>query len=294
MAGAVGAAVRPEAHGPRRTRSARSRLLARRPALVATAVLALLTAVALTAPAAVPYEQAIRPNPAAFLQPPSAENLLGTDEVGRDILARLIYGGRISLAVGGLAMLIAITLGTGLGALAGHYRGVVDSVVMRFTEVLLSLPQLFVLIVLASVLGPSPVTLIVVIGALSWMEIARMVRVTTLSLSKREFVEAARCAGAGDLRILARHILPNIAGPILVAAMLGVGRAMLTEAAVSYLGMGIQPPEPSWGNMLLNAQSYFLQAPWAAVLPGLLILITVLSINTLGNGLRDALDPRSA
>ena len=261
--------------------------------MTAAAILIALVAFSMVGGLIVPYDQAIRPNPVAFLEAPSAAHLLGTDEVGRDVLARLVYGGRLSLVVGGLAMAVAIAVGTALGALAGYYRGAVDEVVMRFTEVLLSLPQFFVLIVLATVFGPSPGLLILAIGGLSWMEVARMVRVSFLSLAQREFVEAARSAGAVDARIVVHHILPNITGLILVAAALGVGRAMLTEAAVSYLGMGIQLPQPSWGNMLLNAQAYFSQAPWVAILPGLLILLAVLSVNTLGNGLRDAFDPRS-
>jgi peptide/nickel transport system permease protein len=274
------------------SRTAWDRFRHHRPAVAAALALLGLVAASLFGPLVVPYEAAIRPDPTAFLAPPSAAHPFGTDEVGRDIVARLIYGGRLSLAVGGLAMAVGITIGTALGALAGFYRGVLDGLVMRLTDVLLSLPQLFVLIVLASVLGPSPTTLILAIGGLSWMEVARMVRVSFLSFAEREFVTAARCAGAADARLVVRHILPNIVGLILVAATLGVGRAMLTEAAVSYLGMGIQLPQPSWGNMLLNAQSYFTEAPWAAILPGFLILVAVLAVNTLGNGLRDAFDPR--
>lgn len=296
MAVEAAARVTLEAQGPARGRARRTawdRFRRRRAALVAGGVVVALIAFSVLGGLVVPYERAIRPDPIAFLEPPSSVHPLGTDEVGRDVLARLIYGGRISLFVGGLAMSVAIVLGTTLGALAGFYRGATDEVVMRSTEVLLSLPQLFVLIVLASMVGPSTTLLILAIGVLSWMEVARMVRVSFLSFAQREFVEAARCAGARDRRIVLRHILPNILGLILVAAALGVGRAMLTEAAVSYLGLGIQLPQPSWGNMLLNAQAYFSQAPWVAILPGLLILLAVLSVNTLGNGLRDAFDPRS-
>jgi peptide/nickel transport system permease protein len=260
--------------------------------LVALVVLILEVVVALTAPVLIPRELAIDPNPLNILQGPSGEHWLGTDEVGRDIFARLIYASRISLSIGFLAVAVAIVVGTSIGALAGYFGGWFDNALMRVTDAMLSIPALFFLIVLSVTLGPSVRSMIVVIGLLSWMELARIIRANVLSLKRREFVEAARTMGARSERIIGRHILPNTLAPIVVAATLGVGNALLTEASVSYLGLGVQPPEPSWGNMLYNAQSYFFNAPWITLYPGIMILTTVLCINFVGDGLRDALDPR--
>jgi peptide/nickel transport system permease protein len=260
--------------------------------LVALVVLILEVLVALAAPVLIPRELAIDPNPLNILQQPSGEHWLGTDEVGRDIFARLIYASRISLSIGFLAVAVAIVVGTSIGALAGYFGGGFDNVLMRITDAVLSIPALFFLIVLSVTLGPSVRTMIIVIGLLSWMELARIIRANVLTLKRREFVEAALTMGAPSARIIGRHILPNTLAPIVVAATLGVGYALLTEASVSYLGLGVQPPEPSWGNMLYNAQSYFFNAPWITLYPGLMILITVLCINFVGDGLRDALDPR--
>jgi peptide/nickel transport system permease protein len=260
--------------------------------LVALVVLILEVLVALAAPVLIPRALAIDPNPLNILQPPSRQHWLGTDEVGRDIFARLIYASRISLSIGFLAVAVAIVVGTSIGALAGYFGGWFDNALMRATDAILSIPALFFLIVLSVTLGPSVRTMIVVIGLLSWMELARIIRANVLSLKRREFVEAARTMGAPSARIIGRHILPNTLAPIVVAATLGVGYALLTEASISYLGLGVQPPEPSWGNMLYNAQSYFFNAPWITLYPGLMILVTVLCINFVGDGLRDALDPR--
>lgn len=260
--------------------------------VIALVVLTIEVLIAIAAPVLIPRELAIDPAPLKILQNPSAEHWLGTDEVGRDIFARLIYASRISLSIGFLAVAVAIVVGATAGALAGYFGGWIDNVLMRCTDAILSIPALFFLIVLSVTLGPSVRTMIVVIGLLSWMELARIIRANVLSLKRREFVEAAQTIGARGPRIIARHILPNTLAPIVVAATLGVGNALLTEASVSYLGLGVQPPEPSWGNMLYNAQSYFFNAPWITLYPGLMILITVLCINFIGDGLRDALDPR--
>lgn len=260
--------------------------------LVALVVLTLEVLLAIFAPVLIPRELAIDPSPLNILQRPSAEHWLGTDEVGRDIFARLIYASRISLSIGFLAVAVAIVVGTTFGALAGYFGGWVDTLLMRLTDAILSIPALFFLIVLSVTLGPSVRTMIVVIGLLSWMELARIIRANVLSLKRREFVEAAHTMGARSPQVIARHILPNTLAPIVVAATLGVGNALLTEASVSYLGLGVQPPDPSWGNMLYNAQSYFFNAPWITLYPGIMILITVLCINFIGDGLRDALDPR--
>jgi peptide/nickel transport system permease protein len=244
------------------------------------------------APFGIPADLAFRPQPTRILQAASSAHLLGTDEAGRDILARLIFAGRISLMIGFLAAAVSVTVGTALGAAAGYYGGWIDSLLMRFTDAMLSVPILFILIALAVFFGPSVGTLIVVIGALSWMDLARIIRANFLSLREKEFVLSARVVGSTDLAIIARHILPNTIAPIIVAGTLGVGNAMLTEAAVSYLGLGVQPPTPSWGNMLNNAQSYFFNAPAVGIYPGMMILVTVLCINFLGEGLRDAVDAR--
>jgi peptide/nickel transport system permease protein len=261
-------------------------------AAVGLGLLAVIAAVAVLGPVLIPRDSAYRPYPDQLLASPGGGHWLGTDEVGRDLLSRLVYGARVSMTVGVLAMVVAITLGTALGALAGYYRRWVDQMCMRVSEILLSTPRLFLLIALAAFFGPSVKTLIVVIGGLSWMESFRVIRASCLGLRERDFVHAARAAGGTDARIIWRHVLPNTLAPVIVGATLGIGNALLTEATVSYLGLGVQPPDPSWGNMLYNAQKYLLQAPYAAIFPGLLILVTVLSVNFLGDGLRDALDPR--
>jgi len=232
--------------------------------------------------------------------PPSPAHLFGTDELGRDLLVRLWDGGRVSLLIGVATMAIAIILGTLVGALAGYYGKFVDQVLMRFTDFMLSIPQLFLLLIFAQLLrstnnpqlsgGPMPI--IVIIGILSWMPVARLVRGQFLGLKQKEFVEAARMSGTRNMRIMLRHILPNAVSPIIVAATLRVGAAIITESTLSFLGFGVQPPAATWGNMLKNAQAQMTYAPWTAIFPGLAILITVLSINYIGDGLRDALDPR--
>lgn len=273
-------------------RLAWQRLRRRRSALLGMAIVLLEVVTVLIAPQIISQDAALRPLPALILQPPSSAHLLGTDEAGRDLLARLVYAGRVSLTVGVLAAVVSMIVGTALGATAGFYGGWVDIAIMRFTDALLSIPVLFFVIALTVLLGPNPYTLVIVIGVLSWMELARIVRANVLSLREREFTECARAIGVRDPGIIVRHILPNTLAPIIVGGTLGVGQAMLAEAAISYLGLGVQPPNPSWGNMLYNAQSYLWNAPWVALYPGLMIVITVLSINFVGDGLRDALDPR--
>jgi peptide/nickel transport system permease protein len=274
------------------SRLAWRRLRRHRSALFGLAILTIEAAVSLLAPYFIPADLALRPQPTIILQPPSRAHLLGTDEAGRDILARLVYAGRVSLAVGVLAAAVAVIVGTALGAAAGFYGGWVDTVIMRFTDALLSIPVLFFVIALTVLLGPNPYTLVIVIGVLSWMELARILRANVLALREMEFTEGARAIGVRDPAIILRHILPNTVAPIIVAGTLGVGHAMLAEAAISYLGLGVQPPNPSWGNMLYNAQSYLWQAPSVALYPGMMIALTVLSINFVGDGLRDALDSR--
>jgi peptide/nickel transport system permease protein len=226
--------------------------------------------------------------------PPSLAHPMGTDQAGADVLVRILLGGRVSLTVGFLAMVLAMTLGAFVGAFSGYYGGWVDAVLMRITDTMLSVPLLLVVVILASVLRgifDTVLVIIIVIGITNWMTVARIVRANFLSLRNKEFVEAARCIGADNQRIIFRHILPNTMAPIIVAATLEVANAILLEAYVSFLGQGIQPPTPSWGNMISGAQEVIYRAPWLAIFPGLMITLTVLSINFIGDGLRDALDP---
>ena len=227
-----------------------------------------------------------------FARPGEAGFVLGADELGRDLLSRLLHAGRVSLAVGLITALIAVCVGSILGAVAGFYGGAVDSAIMRVVDVLLSIPTIFLLLALAAFLKPTMLTITLIIGLNSWMSVARMVRGQVLSLKEQEFVLAARAAGAGAGRLIVRQLLPNAVAPVLVAATLTVATAILLESSLSYLGYGIQPPTASWGNMLNNAQSYVLYAPWVAVYPGAMISLTVLNFNFAGDGLRDALDPR--
>lgn len=230
---------------------------------------------------------------ASIRQPPSPGHWLGTDDLGRDLLTRILYGGRVSILIG----LMAAVIGTGFGALvgstAGYYGGRVDGALMRFTDVVYSIPTLPLLIVLASFTQAAATSMAVTIGALSWMATARVVRGEVLKIRAMEYVEAARSLGASNARIIARHILPNAIGPIVVGATLAVGNAIILESSLSFLGLGVQPPTPTWGNMLMDAQATMATQPWLSIFPGLAILTVVLAVNFLGDGLQDALDPRS-
>jgi peptide/nickel transport system permease protein len=241
------------------------------------------------------------------LNGPSASHPFGTDTVGRDLLARTIYGGQISLLIGLTAVIIETIVGVLIGAIAGYYGGLIDNILMRITEAMLNIPEIFLLIVMAKFFGNkipnvtmlgrtfsgSVVVIVMIIGLTSWMYLARIVRAEFLSIKENEFVLAARATGTSNSQIIFRHILPNSIAPIVVSATLGVANAILAEAYISFLGLGVQPPTATWGNMLDGANSYLETAPWMWFFPGLLILLTVLSINFLGDGLRDALDPRS-
>jgi peptide/nickel transport system permease protein len=241
------------------------------------------------------------------LNPPDAQHPFGTDTIGRDVLARTVYGGQISLLIGLFAVLIENVIGILVGALAGYYGGIVDSLLMRITETMLNIPEIFLLIVMAKFFGGeipnlvllgreysgSVIVIVLIIGLTSWMYLARIVRAEFLSLKENEFILAARATGTSNFEIIFRHILPNSIAPIIVSATLGVANAILSEAYISFLGLGVQPPTATWGNMLDGANNYLESAPWLWFFPGLLILLTVLSINFLGDGLRDALDPHS-
>jgi peptide/nickel transport system permease protein len=278
-----------------------------KPAMIGLVVLTLLVLYALAGTIFVSEKYANFNDTSLRLQGPSAAHPFGTDSIGRDALARTIYGGQISLMIGLTAVIVETFLGILVGALAGYYGGLVDSVLMRITEAMLNIPEIFLLIVMAKYFGGkipelnlfgrtfsgSVVVIVLIIGLTSWMYLARIVRAQFLSLKENEFVLAARATGTSNLRIIFLHILPNSIAPIVVSATLGVANAILAEAYISFLGLGVQPPTATWGNMLDGANNYIESAPWLWFFPGLLILLTVLSINFLGDGLRDALDPRS-
>jgi peptide/nickel transport system permease protein len=231
-------------------------------------------------------------DPINALLDPTREHPFGTDELGRDELARLLQGGQVSLAVGFTAMLTSILLGVLVGALAGFYAGVLRATLMRLTDAMLAIPSFFLILAAVTVFGANPLTLVLIIGATSWMPVARVIFGETLRWQTAEFVQAAQALGASGPYVLVRHILPQTVPSVIVAATLGVGIAILTESAVSYLGLGIQPPTASWGNMLQNAQQYVFTAAALAVYPGAAVTIVVLAYNFLGDGLRDVLDPR--
>ena len=226
------------------------------------------------------------------LKAPSFQHLLGTDQLGRDIFSRMLYGSRISLSVGFVAVAISIFIGVLVGALAGYYGRWIDSLLMRFVDTMLCFPSFFLILAVVALMGPSIFNIMVVIGVTSWMGTSRFVRAEFLSLRERDFTQAAMALGVKDSRIIFRHILPNALAPVFVTATLKVASAILIEAGLSFLGFGVQPPAPSWGNILTEGRTYIFDAWWLTVFPGLAILITVLSFNLLGEGLRDALDPR--
>ena len=238
-------------------------------------------------------------NPANQFEPPNLQHWFGTDELGRDVFTRILYGGRISLEVGLLSTLLTIIGGVLVGAASGYYRGWLDNVLMRITDAFLTFPTIFVLIILGSMLRDQPVPwlknsvliVIVIIAGLSWMWPARLVRSLFLALRERDFVDASRALGTSDMVIIFRHILPNCIGPIIVSGTLQMAAAIITESGLSYLGFGVQPPTASWGSILSTAQTHVFVAPWLAVFPGMMIFITVMAINYIGDGLRDAFDP---
>jgi len=268
------------------------RFRAHRPAVAGVFVLGTLALLSAAAPLISPYD----PDKTALLliyDPPSLAHPFGTDDLGRDLATRILYGGRVSLAIGLLAVTVAVSIGTLIGVIAGYYGRWIDSLLMRFVDMMYSFPRLFLLILFGVIFkGMTIGVIVLVLGVLSWMTTARLVRASFLSLKHREFVEAARCVGAGDRRIIVRHILPNSLAPIIVAATLGVAAAIIAESTLSFLGLGIQPPTSSWGNMLNHATTDMDKAPWIAIFPGLFIFLAVVSINFIGDGLRDALDPR--
>lgn len=260
-------------------------------ALAGSGVVILLFIISILAPWIAPYD----PNQidlTMVLSAPSASHLCGTDQLGRDVLSRMIWGARISLKVGFVATGIAILIGAILGALAGYYGRWIDAVIMRFVDIMLCFPTFFLILAVIALLEPSIWNIMIIIGLTGWMGVTRLVRADFTSLKERDFVLAARAIGAGDLRIIFIHILPNAMASVLVAATLGVAGAILTESALSFLGIGVQPPTPSWGNILTAGKDNIDIAWWLSLYPGLAILITVLGYNLLGEGIRDSLDPR--
>ena len=247
--------------------------------------------IALLAPIIAPYDPTSL-NVDAILAPPSSKYLLGTDSLGRDVFSRLVYGARVSLWVGFIAVGISVGIGIFLGLLAGYFGGIIDEIIMRFVDIMLCFPSFFLILAVIAFLEPSLTNIMIVIGLTSWMGVTRLVRAETLSLRQREFILAAKLCGARLWRILFVHILPNALAPVLVSATLGAASAILTESALSFLGLGVQPPTPSWGNMLMEGKDVLEIAPWLSIFPGLCILFTVLGYNLLGETLRDILDPR--
>jgi peptide/nickel transport system permease protein len=260
-------------------------------AMAGALIVAVLFAVALLAPLIAPYDPG-QINIKIVLQEPSSGHLFGTDALGRDVLSRMIWGSRISLMVGFVAVGIASLVGIFLGALAGYYGRWVDNLIMRFVDIMLCFPTFFLILAVVAFLEPSIWNIMIIIGVTGWMGLARLVRAEFLSLKERDFSIAEKALGAKDFRIIFRHILPNAMAPVLVSATLGVAGAILTESALSFLGIGVQPPTPSWGNILTQGKDNIEIAWWLSLYPGLAILITVLGYNLLGEGIRDAIDPR--
>jgi len=271
------------------------RLLGNRAGVASGALVLLLGAAALAAP--VIAGLVLRQDPLsqdlhATFQGPGPGHLLGTDNLGRDVLARLLYGGRVSLGVGFLSVALSTTVGAVVGVAAGYYGGTADDVLMRLVDVLLAIPGLYLLILVGAVVTVNAVTLSCLIAFVGWGALARLARAEVLSVRHRDFVLAARSIGASDLRVMLRHIVPNVLHVAIVAASLGVGAVILLEAALDFIGLGVAPPTPTWGNMLSGAQSFFAHSVWLVVLPGSMIFLSVLATNLFGNAVRDAFDPR--
>jgi peptide/nickel transport system permease protein len=260
-------------------------------ATVGGAIFLLIVAAAVVAPALAPHDP-IRLNVAASLEPPGARYWLGTDQFGRDVLSRIIYGARVSVAMGLVAVTISVVAGSVLGLLSGYYRGTVDLVVMRLVDVMLAFPGILLALVIIAVLGPNLWSAMVAVGISGMPLFIRVVRGSTLAVREFQYVEAARATGGGDGRIVLRHVLPNVLTPVIVLVTLGIPNAIVAGAALSFLGLGVKPPTPDWGDMLSRGRAFMNTAWWLSTFPGLAIVVIVLAINRFGDGLRDALDPR--
>jgi peptide/nickel transport system permease protein len=269
-----------------------ARFVRHRLAMSGLIIILLLVVLSVAGPLLLPFDDLYIDIRNRFAGPLSGLHILGTDQLGRDLLARLLMAGRISMAIAFAAMVISTIIGTVVGAIAGFYGRAIGAVLMRSVDAMLCFPNIFLLLTLAAFIKPDAVTLTIIIAATSWMEVARVVEAQIRALRERDFAVAAELLGASDRYIIFRELIPNAVAPIVVAATLNVARAILTEAYVSFLGYGIQPPTASWGNMLNNAQQYLTSAPWLAIFPGLTITAAVSSFNFMGDGLRDALDPR--
>lgn len=259
--------------------------------IIGLAVLLIVVAVALLAPVLTAYDPA-RNNLLESLESPSAKHVMGTDLLGRDVFTRIAYGARVSLAVAVIVQLVSVVIGTAIGLLAGYYGGWLDDAISALTTVVQAFPGLLFAIAVMAVLGPSLYNVFIALALVSWPTVARLVRGETMSLKEQLYVEGARAVGAPDAYIVLRHVLPNCLGPIIVVTTLGLGSVVLSEATLSFLGLGIQPPMPSWGSMLAESRNRVMDAPWLMIFPGLAIFVTVLAFNFLGDGLRDALDPK--
>lgn len=262
-------------------------------AMVGLVVLGILYLSAIFAPLIAPFDPTLDLDLEHVREAPSTQHWMGTDEVGRDEFSRVLYGGRVSLSVGLAAALSAGIVGTAIGAIAGYRGGWIDNVLMRFTDTFLALPFLAVALIAASALQGRIIDIVIIIASVFWMPVARIVRGLSLSIKEKEFVEAARASGAGGLRIVLQHILPNAVGPIIVNVTLGIAVAIIAESTLSFLGFGIQPPTATWGNMLNGSRESMIAHPWLVWFPGVMIFVTVLAVNFVGDGLRDAVDPTS-
>ena len=267
------------------------RFVKNRTAVAALLFIACIIVFAIFAPFIAPHNPS-RIDAKNVLSSPSRYHIFGTDTLGRDIFARIVYGSRISLSIGIIAVGIAILIGVFFGSIAGYYGGRIDHLIMRFVDIMLCFPTFFLILAVIAILEPSIFNIMVVIGATSWMGVARLIRAEVLTLKERDFIAAAKIMGAGDAWIILRHLIPNAIGPVLVSATLGIGGAILVESALSFLGIGVQPPTPSWGNILMDGKSTLGVAWWLTLFPGIFILLTVLAYNLLGEGLRDLLEPR--
>jgi ABC-type dipeptide/oligopeptide/nickel transport system permease subunit len=272
-------------------RDAWRRLLRSKSALIGGIVLLAIVLAALLAPLISPYDP-IKTSQRTSLEAPSLAHLMGSDRFGRDVLTRVLWGGRLSLPVGFVSVVIAAVVGVALGLIAGYYGGRLDAVIMRFVDLLLAFPGILLALAIIAVLGASLLNLMIAVGIASIPDYVRITRGTVLSVKEREFVLAARTVGIRDSAIILRHILPNVLAPLIVLATLGMASAIITASALSFLGLGIKPPTPEWGNMLAEGREFLQHAWWVAFFPGLAIMLTVFAINLLGDGLRDALDPR--
>jgi ABC-type dipeptide/oligopeptide/nickel transport system permease subunit len=276
---------------PPQTRARWRRIQRLRNLSIGSVIIGILIAVAIFAPWIAPFDPIRDADLNNYLHRPGGPSLMGADVFGRDVFSRIVYGTRVSLGVGVAVQTSALTLGMALGLLSGFYGGWVDNIIMRVTEVIFAFPGLLFAIAVMAVIGPNLYNVFVALGLVSWTSLARLIRGQTLAIRHQEYVEAARALGASNARIILRHILPNATAPAIVLVTLGIGGAILSEASLSFLGLGAQPPTPSWGSMLSTGRDYLLQAPWLSVYPGLAIFVTVMGFNLLGDGLRDLLDP---